>query len=227
MRRHFARFLTLSLLSATIAIVGPTTQSAVSAQAGFSTNVAKIQVIHAIYEDFLGRRATDAEIARFLPRLGVGQIENDVRAKVLASRAFFRDRAGKTRDGYVRALYREVRGRAPTSGELTRGKQFLFRSTKPLVARREALARQVLAKASFDPDGIGITELVLHKNAAGDIIRFAFEVDADFAPDDVTLTVSIKGSRIFGSVRVRSFENLVSRYTRISEPPERLGIASK
>lgn len=210
MRRHFARFLALAVISTTFSIAAQTTQSAVSAQAGFSTNVAEISAINAIYEDFLGRPATDAEIARFAPRLGVGQIENDVRARVLASRAFFRDVAGATRDGFVRALYRQVEDRAPTTGELTRGKRFLYRSKKSLVKRRLDLAEQVLAKASYDPDGFGVTELVLHKNAAGDITRFAFEVDGDFAADDVTVTVSIKGRQQAGIVRVRAFENIVS-----------------
>ena len=72
------------------------------------------------------------------------------------------------------------------------------------------MAEQVLARAKYDPDGFGITEIVIHTNTNGDITRFAFEVDASFAADDVTVTMSIKGQQQLGSVRVRAFENIIS-----------------
>lgn len=207
MRRHIARFVALALLSATLSLAA---QSAASAQATFNTDLAEIDAINAIYQDFLGRPARQDEIDRFAPRLGIGQIENDVRARTLASRAFFTEVAGKTREGFVRALYRQVEGRAPTTGELQRGKRQLFRSTKSLVVRRLVLAETLLARASYDPDDFAVTELVLHKNAAGLITRFAFEVDKPFSADEVTVTVSIRGRKQAGVVRVRAFENVVS-----------------
>lgn len=210
MRRLIARFVALALISATLSLAAQTTQSAASAQAALNTDLAEIDAIHATYEDFLGRRASQSEIDRFAPRLGIGQIQNDVRGRVLASRAFFTEVAGKTRPGFVRALYQQVEGRAPTTGELARGKRLLFRSTKSLVARRLVLAERVLAGASYDPDEFGVTELVLHKNSAGLITRFAFEVDRPFDANEVTLTVSIKGIKQAGAVRVRAFENIVS-----------------
>lgn len=209
MRRQFARFIALALVAATLSIAAQTTQSAAAAQATFNTDNARFESINAIYEDFLGRRATGDEINRFGPRFGIGQSENDVRARVLASRAFFLD-AGASRDSFVRALYRQVEGRAPTTGELERGKRLLYRTKGPLVGRRLILSERVLERASYDPDGFGITELVLHKNAAGDITRFAFEVDQAFTADNATVTVSIKGQRVQGIVRVRAFENIVS-----------------
>ncbi len=210
MRRLITRFVVLALLASTLSLAAQTTQSEASAQATFSTEQAKIEAIHEIYQDLLGRQARQDELDRFTPRLGVGQAENDVRARVLASRAFFREVAGKTRAGFVRALYQEVEGRAPTTGELTRGKRLLFRSTKSLVGRRLVLADQVLKRAAYNPDGFGVTELVLHKNAAGLITRFAFEVDAPIRREEVTLTVSIKGQMQSGAVKVRAFENIVS-----------------
>jgi len=110
----------------------------------------------------------------------------------------------------VTALYEQVRGRPPTTNELTSGKRQLFRSKKTLVERRLQLAEQVLSRAKYDPDVFGITEIVLQTNTNGDITRFAFEVDTSFAADDVAVTVSIKGQQQFGSVRVRAFENIVS-----------------
>lgn len=208
--RLLTRFLVISLVAATVSIGAQGRHDAVAAQATFDPYSAKIQAIDAIYRDFLNRPATSDEISRFAPRLGVGQIEIDVRARVLGSRSFFRDVAGKNRDGFVRALYRQVEGRAPTTGELTRGKRFLFRRSGSLVAGRVTLADQVLRKAAYDPDGFGVTEIVLHTNKAGLITRFAFEVDQSFNPSDVTATVSIRGQPQSGIVRVRAYENMVS-----------------
>ena len=210
MRRHLARFVALAIISASLSLAAQSNQHAASAQATLNTDLAVVTAIHSIHEDLLGRPATQREVDRFAPRLGIGQIENDVRARVLASRAFFRDVAGKTRTGFVRALYQGIEGRAPTSGELERGKRLLFRSKKSLVARRLDLAEKVLANASYDPDQFAVTELVLHKNAKGLITRFAFEVDAAFDAKEVTVTVSVKGHKQSGTVRVRAYENIVS-----------------
>lgn len=205
-----ARLVVLCVISTTLSLAAQSVQEAAHAQATFSTDSAEIDAIHAIYEDLMGRRANPAEIDRFAPRLGVGQIENDVRARVLASKDFFVQVAGKTRAGYVKALYRQVKGRPPTSGELERGKRQLFRSKKSLVARRLELADQVLARAAYDPDDFGVTELVLHTNQAGLITRFSFEVDRPITASAATLTVSIKGQEQRGTVRVRAYERIVS-----------------
>jgi len=208
--RFLVRVIVLCLVSTTLSLAAQSVKQPAFAQATFDTDIAKINAIHAIYEDLMDRRASPAEIDRFAPRLGIGQIENDVRGRVLASKNFFVQVAGKTRAGYVNALYRKVEGRPPTSGELERGKRQLFRSKKSLVARRLDLAEQLLTKVAYDPDGFGVTELVLHTNSAGLITRFAFEVDRPISADDVTLTVSIKGQQQRGTVRIRAYERTVS-----------------
>lgn len=210
MRRHLVRFVALTLVSASLSVATQGVGNEASARPSFDTYSAEVGAVHGVYQDFMGRNASPDELQRFVPRLGIGQTVTDVRARVLASRNFFRRVAGKSRTGYVIALYEQVRGRAPTTNELTSGKRQLFRSKKTLVQRRLDLAEQVLTRSKYDPDGFGVTEIVLNTNSDGDITRFAFEVDTPFSADDVTVTVSIKGQQQFGTVRVRAFENIVS-----------------
>jgi len=188
MHRHLVRFVVLTLVSASLSVAAQGVQNEAAARVFFDTDTAKVGVVHGVYQDFMGRNASPDELQRFVPRLGIGQTVNDVRTRVLASRNFFRQIAGKSRTGYVTALYVQVRGRPPTTNELTSGKRQLFRSKKTLVERRLQLAEQVLSRAKYDPDGFDITEIVLHTNTNGDITRFAFEVDTSFAADDVTVT---------------------------------------
>lgn len=211
MRRHFLRILLVSLVAIVAATATPTQQKPAAAQTTIDPDAAKFGVINDVYLDFLGREATEAEFDRFSPRIGVGQTENDVRARVLASRAYFRDVAGATRDGFVTAVYADLLDREPTSGELARDKRQLFRSKKSLLKARQAFAEQMLARAEYDPDDFGVREIVLHQNAAGDIVRFAFETDKPFAKaDPVGISVSIGGNKVSGQTRVRAFENIVS-----------------
>ncbi len=221
MSRVFKRFFVILIVAAMVSTTAQSGTQPAAAQAGINPDLAELDAINAIYQDFLDRPATQEELDRFAPRLGIGQIENTVRAKVLASRAFLFD-AGNTREAFVNAAYREVIGRAPTAGELARGKRELFRSTRPLLKRREAFAATLLERASYDPDELGVRELVLHTNAAGDIVRFAFELDEPFdRDDDVAITVSIKGTKLDGTMRVRAYQNIVSFVP--DAPVERFG----
>jgi len=211
MHRHLIRILLISLLASVAAIAPPALHSPAEAQNSIDPDLAEINAIHRIYQDFLGRRATSSEIARFAPRLGIGQVENDVRARVLASRAFFTSVAGSTRSGYVNAVFEEVLDRGPTSNELTRSKRELFRSKKSLLKARQDFAEKMLKRADYDPDDFAVRELVLHQDAAGNIVRFAFELEKPIAKtDQVALTVSIRGNKLSGTTRVRAFENIVS-----------------
>ena len=205
MRRSFLVLLSLSLLAASIA-----SAPAATAQNTLNPDLAEINAIHRIYQDFHGRRATTDEIDRFAPRLGIGQIENDTRARVLASRSYFFE-AGGTRDAWVRAIYRELLDREPTASELSRDKLTLFRSKTTLLKGRQNFAEAMLERAEYDPDGLAVRELVLHKNADGDIVRFAFELEQPFSKTDrIAATVSIKGNKVDGATHVRAFENIVS-----------------
>ena len=211
MNSLMTRILVSALVATTLVISSPSQQPAADAQAEINPDIAELGIIDAIYQDFLGRSATQAELDRFAPRLGIGQIENDVRARVLASRAFLFEVGGGNRDGFVNAIYQAVFDRAPTPNELTTGKRQLFRSKKSLLKSRQEFAEQLLVRASFDPDEFAVREIVLHQNAAGNIVRFAFELEEPFAKtDSVTATVSIKGNKLDGVVRVRAFEKIVS-----------------
>ncbi|MFT7475683.1 MAG: hypothetical protein ACI81L_002624 [Verrucomicrobiales bacterium] len=211
MSRLFTRILLVSLVAVTCALVTPGAQRPVEAQVKINSDIAEIDAIHRIYEDFIGRRATRAELDRFTPRLGVGQIENDVRVRVLASRAFFVGPAGTSREGFVVASYEEVLGRAPTASELTTSKRQLFRSKLSLLKARQGFVERLLDRANYDPDDFGIRELVLHQNSNGDIVRFAFELEKPITKNDsVELTVAIRGNQLRGTTRVRAFENIVS-----------------
>ena len=211
MKTLMARILATALLATALVISTLGQQNPVDAQATINTDIAELGLIDAVYQDFLGRSATQAELDRFAPRLGVGQIENDVRARVLASRAFLFEAAGGNREGFVTTIYEEVLGRAPTPNELTTGKRQLFRSTKSLLESRLVFAEQMLDRASYDPDELAVREIVLHQNAAGDIVRFAFELEQAFEnTDSIAATVSIKGNKLDGVVRIRAFEKTVS-----------------
>lgn len=211
MRRHFLRILLVSLVAIVAATATQTQQNPASAQNTINPDLAEIDAIHAVYQDFLGRDATTEEIDRFAPRLGIGQIENDVRARVLASRAYFTTIGQSTRGGFVTAVFEDVLGRAPTANELTRSKRQLFRSPKTLLKGRQEFAEQMLARAEYDPDDFAVREIVLHQNAAGDIVRFAFEMEQPIAATDaMAITVSIGGNKLSGTTRVRAFENIVS-----------------
>lgn len=211
MHRQITRILLTALVATVLVISSPSQQSPANAQNTLNPDIAELGAIDAIYQDFLGRSATQAELDRFAPRLGIGQIENDVRARVLASRAFFFDIAGGTRDGYVNAIYDQVLDREPTPGELAAGKRQLFRSSRSLLKARQAFAEQQLARTQFDPDDFAVREIVLHTNDAGNIVRFAFELEKPFAKTDtIAATVSIKGNKLDGAVRVRAFEKIVS-----------------
>ena len=171
---------------------------------------AKANTIHRITTDFLGRRATNDELERFVPRLGVGQDENDVRARVLASAAFF-DHSGGTNSDFVISAYQQVLGRAPTQNELAIAVDDFATSSPIARLARRALTEELLARADYDPDGLGVREVVLHTDTHGDIVRFALELDEPFERSDRTaMSVSIGGEELEGVVRIRAFEDTIS-----------------
>lgn len=214
------------LVVAFICLVGAGISQGISQQAGaqspsLNSDSAEINAVHRIYQDFLGRRATTSELDRFVSRFGVGQDENDVRARVLGSRAFF-EHVGATRGDFVNAVYRQVLGRSPTDSEFTDTRRRLANSQLSLRLARQGLADELLDRADYDPDGLGVREIVLHTNNAGDITRFAFELDEAFETTDATsLTVSIGGQEVSGQVRVRAFEQTISLVP--DQPVERFG----
>lgn len=211
MRRQFLRILLVSLVAVVAATATPTRQNQAAAQNSIDPDIAEIGRIHAIYQDFLGRDATQGELDRFTPRLGIGQTENDVRVRVLASRAYLRDAAGGNRAGFVTAVYNDLLDRDPTPNELARDKRELFRNKKSLLKTRQAFAEKMLARADYDPDDFAVREIVLHQNAAGEIVRFAFEMDKPIAKTDpIAISVSIGGNKLSGATKVRAFENVVS-----------------
>ena len=211
MLRLVSRILLAALVASVLVVVSPSQQSPADAQNLLDPDIAEIDAINAIYQDFLGREATIDEIDRFAPRLGVGQIENDVRARVLASRAFFFDVAGANREGFVTAVYQQVLDRPPTPGELLSGKRQLFRSNRSWLKARQVFAERLLARAEYDPDEFAVREIVLHQNSAGDIVRFAFELEEEFdKADPIAMTISIRGNKLAGTTRIRAFAKTVS-----------------
>ena len=170
---------------------------------------AKSNVIHRVSQDFLGRPATADELDHYLPRLGVSQDENDVQARFLAGTAFF-DLAGGDRSGFINAAYQEALGRAPTTTEFNNAFNKIGSSDLiPRLARR-TLADELLERAAYDPDGLGVREVVLDIDEDGKITRFHFELDRTFAPDDRTaLSVSINGRELSGEVRSRAGLNAI------------------
>jgi len=217
--RLFFAILLLALL-ASVAVLAPA-EAQNSTGNTLNLEAAKANSIHRIYEDFLGRRATQEELDRFMSRFGVGQSERDVRAKVLASRAFLVAEGGN-RDAFVRGVYRELLDRQPTANELARDKRTLYRSPKSLLAARQEFTAAMVERAAYDPDGVAVREIVLHKNAEGKIIRFAFELDTAFErTDGIAASVSIKGIPVEGTTRVRAYENTVSLVP--DAPVEELG----
>ncbi len=172
-----------------------------------NSETAETNAIHRIYRDFVGRRANERELARFLPRFGADLDENDVRARVLASRAFL-TRAGSTRAGFVDAAYREVLGRAPTNNELATARQEMATSQRSFRLRRLNLTQGLLERADYDPDGLAIREIVLETNRDDEITRFSFELDGDVTKEDrIGVTVSIKGEPLSGRFRLRAGED--------------------
>lgn len=164
----------------------------------------KANTIHQISQDFLGRRATAEELDHYLPRLGVTQDENDVRARFLAHKPFF-ELAGGTRSGFINAAYQEVLGRAPTVNEHKEAAQSIRNSDLLSRRARRAVVEDLLDRANYDPDGLGVREISLETDDAGKITRFVFELDRPFEPTDrTTLSVSINGRQLNGETRVRA-----------------------
>ena len=172
----------------------------------------KEAAIDGIYRDFLGRPATRDEIDRFIDKLGVQQSMHDVRFRVLASRAFLDEATDGTRGGFVRAAYQQVLDRQPTPEEQSRDTQFIGRSeTHTFLQRRQLLTNRLLDRANYDPDDLGIREVVLHFNDAGDIERFAFELEDGFErTDDFAVAVGFRKVEQSGAMGLRPGVSTVS-----------------
>ena len=172
----------------------------------------KEAAIDGIYRDFLDRPATRDEIDRFIDKLGVQQSMHDVRFRVLASRAFLDEATDGTRGGFVRAAYQQVLDRQPTPEEQSRDTQFIGRSeTHTFLQRRQLLTNRLLDRANYDPDDLGIREVVLHFNDAGDIERFAFELEDGFErTDDFAVAVGFRKVEQSGAMGLRPGVSTVS-----------------
>lgn len=172
----------------------------------------KEAAIDGIYRDFLDRPATRDEIDRFIDKLGVQQSMHDVRFRVLASRAFLEEVTDGTRGGFVRAVYDQVLGRQPTPEEQSRDTQSIARSeTHTYLRLRQLLTNRLLDRANYDPDELGIREVVLHFNDAGDIERVAFELEDGFErTDDFAVAVGFRKQEASGTMGLRPGSSTVS-----------------
>ena len=71
------------------------------------------------YQRFLGRPASNSEIAAWLSYFGSGGTDEGVIASLVSSNEYFNlSRVGGTNSGYITALYQDLLGRAPNSSEL-------------------------------------------------------------------------------------------------------------
>ena len=172
----------------------------------------KEAAIDGIYRDFLDRPATRDEVDRFIDKLGVRQSMHDVRFRVLASRAFLDEATDGTRGGFVRAVYEQALGRAPTPEELSRDTQSIARSeTQTYLALRQRLTNRLLERANYDPDELGVREVVLHFDDAGNIERFAFELEDGFdRTDDFAIALGYRKQDQSGVMGLRPGTSTVS-----------------
>ena len=211
MRRIHAGVFVLVLVAAAFATIA--TQRPASAQVEQTVNVrvAKENAINDIYRDFLGRPAKAKDIDRFMDALGVQLSVHDVRVRVLASNAFRSEVGENSRQGFVAAAYQQVFGRAPTATELARDTGAIQPGeNETFLGERRRFADALLRRADYDPDGLGVRELVLQFDDAGDIERFAFEIDGEFASDDrLSITVAHRKREASGTMFVRAGDQTV------------------
>lgn len=171
----------------------------------------KRAAINSIHRDFFDRRATDDEMDKYLDTLGARFSTNDVRIRALASNAFKSEMTNGTREGLVRTLYRELFDRNPTDKELARDTRRLSNREgfTNLELRRE-LTSHLLERSGYDPDGLAIREVSFDLDEDGRIVRFEFELDADFAAtDDLAITVGTRKDQRQGEMRLRAGDRLV------------------
>ena len=224
MRRIHVGVFVFALVMAGLATMA--TQEPASAQVEQTVNVrvAKRNAINDIYRDFLGRQATADDIDRFMDTLGTRFSVHDVRVRVLASNAFRREMGGNSRAGFVTAAYQQVFGRAPTANELASDTRAIQPGkNETFLGERRRFADNLLQRANYDPDGLGVRELVLQFDDSGDIERFAFEVDDEFAPTDrLAITVGYRKQATTGTMFVRAGEQTV-----LFKPTEPLPLGSR
>src|SRR5207248_10751890 len=94
----------------------------------------------AVQRDYLlllNRSASAIELRRGVRFLEQGGTLNQLEARILGSRAFFREQGGRTNAGFLAALFQHVLGRQPTSED-----QITF--TRAAVHGRFALTPQAL-----------------------------------------------------------------------------------
>ena len=208
----YAAVFVLTLLAAGMVTIAGDEPANAQVEPTLDVEFEKRSAIISIYQDFLGRRATPDEIERFAPKLGVTFSMENVRIRVLASRAFLLEVADGDREQFIEAAYQQALDRAPTSTELSREMQFLSPNRpQTFLQLRRALVSRLLERADYDPDGLGVREIVLHQNNDGDIVRFAFELDENFEKTDgLAITLGHRKQTTTGTMRVRAFENIVS-----------------
>ena len=212
MRRRYVGIFVLALLTAGIATIAITNPAAARVEPTLDVRAEKEAAIDGIYRDFLGRPATRDEVDRFMEKLGIQQSMHDVRFRVLASRAFLEEVTDGTRGGFVRAAYEQALGRPPTPEELSRDTQSIARSeTQTFLQRRQRLTNRLLEQADYDPDGLGVREVVLHFDDDGLIERFAFEIDDEFErADDFAVAVGYRKEEASGGLGLRPGISTVS-----------------
>ena len=212
MRRKYVGIFVLVLLMGGLETIAINDPAEAAVEPTLDVQAEKEAAIDSIYRDFLNRPATRDEVDRFTERLGIRQSMHDVRFRVLASRAFREEMTDGTRGGFVRAAYEQALGRAPTDDEFARDLQSIARSeTHTFLQLRQLLTNRLLDRANYDPDGLGVREVVLHFDEAGDIERFAFEIDGEFTrSDDFTIALGYRQQEQSGSLGLRPGISTVS-----------------
>lgn len=90
------------------------------------------ELVRSWYQQYLGREP-DPGAQGWVNQLRGGTSPADVLASILGSDEFYR-KAGSTPEGYIRALFQDVAGRAPTEAELRYWARQLWRIGRRAVA---------------------------------------------------------------------------------------------
>ena len=77
----------------------------------------QLQQISQWYRQYLGREASQQELAAWQSYLQSGQSPQNILAYILGSSEYY-DRLGNQRDRYLSSIYTTLNGRPPTSTEL-------------------------------------------------------------------------------------------------------------
>ncbi len=165
--------------------------------------------INTIYRDFLRRAATLVELREFDHSLGSMVTENDVRAKVIGTREFWR-RAGRSTSKFIHAVHREAYGRRARSAEMRQMREVFRRTPGPNAAKRRAVAASVLESSGYDTDGLETTKLIVDRTDSGRIQRITLRLNRPVNAATSSMWVSIDGELVDGRTEVRRAGNVIS-----------------